>query len=245
MLGRILFLAILMNAAFAANALDLNLIKKASFEETFERYPSPFAILQQFKRIIPVDGNAGAHPECTNMNEMSAPVSGVNDPMQLGPLEQTPGELFYQYYVDCVHKIVSGGFYLPAYSQQNAKAILTLEDRIQLAKGDAALAESEAFAHALFTATAWKDLDPKDQIRLMNAFLLNLVGPESILRAKGYFGENNAFQTQLPTHSALVDFLNEFALSLTGSAFGATNPGVADVYREIAIIVRLGPALKN
>lgn len=253
MIARILLLVILVNTA-AASAFDQSLIQKASFEETFDRYPSPYAILQQFKRIMPVDGNPNAHLECTSMSEMSAPVSGVNDPMQLGPLEQTPGELFFQYYIDCVQKIVSGGFSNSVYSKQNVEAILTVEDRAflvqmmnkQCLEWKVACSDSDAvFLHNAFTATNWNSITPQLQLRLINAFLLYLVGPEIILRSKGYLGENNVFDTFIPDQPALAAFLNKFALSYNVSNFGGTEPKIADIYAQVAIIVRLGPALKN
>jgi len=80
-----------------ANAAEVsyqakNLRHKISFDEIYNRYPSPYAIIQQFHRIVPVSDETS---HCFQMDENSAPVSGVIDPIQNGALEQSPGALFF------------------------------------------------------------------------------------------------------------------------------------------------------
>jgi hypothetical protein len=236
-----------------ASALELSLIKKAAFEETFERFPSPYAVLQQFKRIVPKDSDAYSHQECNRLDKMSAPVLGVNDPLQLAPLEQTPGELFYQYYIDCVHKIVKGGFSYGPDLTLNSKQVLSGADIAGLLTvykqqcevfGYECNWEKDEFHRMVWIGVGWSTLDATTKYLLMDAWVNWLIGPQQILQAKGYIGENNVFGAELADIRAFNLFLIAHADTIKTGKDGAVAM-VKDIYAEMAILLRLGPALKN
>ncbi len=253
MMIRTLTLVLIASVSFASFALDHALMRPAAFEETLNRFPSPYAVIEQFQRIVPYNQGQYSNQECKSVDKMSAPVIGTIDPLQLGPLEQTPGELFYQYYIDCVRKLVQEGFQSHEKVGMNLKEILG-EDLLKeiVLTNDACKVQKDycndekvfaSIASLIFTYNAWSKIDSSVTKKIVDRLLLYLVGPPVILRAKGYFGENNVFGRDLPSQDALSNMLIAMASELKSPS--GEEAKFTDVYGEIAITLRLGPALQN
>jgi len=229
-----------------------SLVRKSSFEETYQRYPSPYAIIQQLRHIVP---HGGASSSCLELGERAAPVIGTHDPMQGSALEETPGALFYPFFESCVREMVDSGFRGDNEGMVNANEILGQElmaELTMLFSTNCSSTQSSRLRACdysnsgryvkFFALTQWDQLTTEWQEKLMLAFIRYLTGPDTVLRGLNLIGPNSDFGPQVTDTPSLVKFLNQAALQIRDGGQSLT---VAQVYAEIAIVLRLGPALKN
>lgn len=233
-------------------------MKKASFDETYERYPTPYAVLQQFRRIVP---NLPEIPDsaCLQIDESSAPVIGTMDPQQGAALEKEPGALFYQYYQDCVRTLVNVGFSDITRATDNSKMILgpALHDRL-MANYKQRCLDHEAYLlcydqdsmipMSLWNLSAWVSVPPEFRKQFLSRLVDYLIGPDAVLRHMRYMGNQTVFGEALPDRDSLIAFLLQKISELETQMVQQSTPKilkVADVYAEISILLRLGPALKQ
>lgn len=249
-LGFILF-------GFCAQALPVaplslpKLARKTSFQETYNRYPSPFGIIQQLRHIIPHMPNS-AGDACLTISSSSAPAIGTIDPLQGTALEEEPSALFYPYFANCVRSLGPNGFYSAAAA--NAKEILgdelaaelndSFENDCKDPKVRPIICHYEATQRpsAFWYGVNWKDLPEDRRLKFMAAFIDYLVGPEAVLRQKELIGKESVFGVELNSIETLTKFLND---EMTKLKDGEAALSVMQIYFETAILLRLGPALKN
>lgn len=250
----------LLTLGFAAQALPVSnlrpakLSRKASFEETLERFPSPYGVIQQFNYIVPNGLEAQyTWDDCMKIGEKSAPVTGVMDPLQQSALEDTPGALFYPYYEACVRKLVSSAFASTSAVEANEIAIFG-ED---FAKEITALRESQCsgylgrpyycgysteYRKSLFWSEKLETFKPELQQKFMLSFIRYLGGPDAVLRRLKLIGSDETFGVKISSADELAQFLVLEMLKLKN---GDKPYSLLDVYAETAILLRLGPALKH
>lgn len=228
-----------------------------SFDETYSRYPSPYAVLQQLQKIIPLS-TRDSMDDCAIVNRVSGPIIGVIDPSQGVALEKEPGALFYQYFQDCVRKLVAKGFLTSANSETNSFYIFGLDNNYKTrainlfdhecaglgAAADCTYGSDIDRLHGLWNSS-WQDLSDDLRRLLVSAFIDYLLGPETILRDQGYMGKTTAFGRSIETREELVTFLIELIEDLRKKVSSDISFPVYRAYGEIAIVLRLGPALRN
>jgi hypothetical protein len=253
-------LCILLTAGVSAQALPAaplkrnGLLHKTSFQETYNRYPSPFGIIQIMKMIVPFRN--GEYPgTCEQMSEQSAPVTGVIDPLQGSALEEEPGALFYPYFEKCVRDMGSNGFYDNATALKNSNEILgedymgpylqKLEKECQKTGYDKPFIcnyQADSRIAAFWYGRQWKSLKEEERLELMPRFIRYLVGPAAVQRRLKLVGENNVFGADLKSPQDLAKFISD---AMAAMKDGDSDLSVLQVYLETAILLRLGPALKN
>ncbi|CAN5688933.1 hypothetical protein BH10BDE1_BH10BDE1_01060 [soil metagenome] len=225
------------SVAARANAQGFNrtYLHNTSFEETVNRYPAPLAIIENIKSVAPFQEAAGMTDSCLQIGSSSSTVLGAIDPAQIQPLEQNPGALFFNYFEKCVKKIVKLGFQNEGLAKQNAEAILgaDLMRTLSSATGQSRMVES--------WSTPFNRLAPAAQQQLVDQFIYFLLGPEDFLRYYKYIGDRNVFAQPLNTAADLRSFLIE---QLNKSP-ASQNDSVLGFYSRLAVLLRLGPALKN
>lgn len=253
-------ICILLTASFAAHAFPgaplrtTGLMHKTSFQETYNRYPSPFAIIQILKMIVPFT-NSNFPGNCEQMSEQSAPVTGAIDPLQGSALEEEPGALFYPYFEKCVRDMGSNGFYDNATALKNSNEILgedymspylkSLDKECQKNGYDRpsiCYYAPEARTSALWYGRQWKSLKDQERLEFMTRFVRYLIGPVAVQRRLKLFGVNNVFGAELKSPEDLAKFLSD---AMAAMKDGESDLSVLQVYLETAILLRLGPALKN
>ncbi len=201
----------------------------ASFEQTLERYPSPYGVIQQLMRIFPgieKDQNITNTTECLKTAKNSSLI-GVIDPMQGGALEDTPGPLFYPYFSNCIREIANSSY--------------IFANPLKLILGEELFTEVEKIAGS--TKIFYKYLNPDLQLAVTKRFIYFLAGPEVILRESKLIGSENVFGVPLESESDLAAFLSENIILLKNSDGSDLN--LINYYAEIAIVLRLGPLLKH
>ncbi len=230
------------------------IIKKASFEETLERFPSPYGVIQQFRHIVPNGLEQWNYNECLNIGETSAPVTGVIDPLQQSALEENPGALFYPYYEKCVRQLVDNGFSSEWGTKANQLSILGEELAAEVDQARAYMCSGwfnkpevctfppESFSFSMWYKATFKELTPQLQEKLMYAFVRYLGGPDAVLRRLKLIGGDETFGVRLLTAQDLAKFLVSEMLKMKN---GEAALSLRDVYAETAILLRLGPALKH
>lgn len=231
-----------------AQAQPVRLIKTA-FEETLDRYPSPYALIQQLKRIVPSEAVAEANSQaCRSLTSVSAPAIGVIEPLLEGALEPVPGPLFYPFYMGCVRTLVAGGFD-SLNATTNAEKILGKSVRESLeasycaaskfvCEGDPKLRD-----YMIWATFHWSALSSEIQMLVMKRWLLYLVGPDPVLRSTRLIGPGNSFDADIHNSFQLAEFLSA-ALSTVLNQKNAPLT-VSEAYAETAIVLRLGEAVRN
>lgn len=206
-----------------------NNVHKTSFDEIYQRYPSPFAVIQQLKRILP----GATNYNCDEFN-IDSTVFGINDPELMGPLESEPGALFYQHYQNCLRKYAN---------QYGSSDWNKLFQEIVGSEEMPSLIEAEKYGSNIEYKN-WSEFQSSSKILLMEKFIFYLIGPESQLKRLKYIGENNVFGTPLENSKDLAKFLIEIANKFPSADY-LSRRSIYMVYIETAILLRLGPALKD
>ncbi len=249
----LLFLGFSVQALPAARLSAPSLSRKASFQETYNRYPSPFGVIQQLQHIVPYMPLA-KETECLTVGSSSAPAIGTIDPLQGSALEEEPSALFYPYFSNCVRSLGQMGFYDSATATANAQEILGDELALELnrwfvddckepsVRPTICLYETDKRAASFWYGVKWQELPEDRRLKLMTAFVEYLVGPEAVLRRQELIGKESAFGIELNSVENLVKFLSD---EMEKIKEGVSTLSVLQVYLETAIVLRLGPALKN
>ncbi|MGE0528676.1 MAG: hypothetical protein AB7P49_16525 [Bdellovibrionales bacterium] len=232
---------------------------KTSFEETYERFPSPYGVIQQFQRTFPVMSDYVRYSSCLKVDEKSAPVIGAIDPLQGSALEREPGALFYQFYQDCMHELSKSVFNDQSLSSQNSEMILgkkldaAISSRLERypCENEKGLADACAYTDAqskkwaFWTRVQFNQLDMDLQLEIMNQFIEFLIGPEEVLDGRGYTGEDTVFGVPVANQGELALFIIRQLSGLESRDPKAQSSLVYEIYAETAVLLRLGPALKN
>jgi hypothetical protein len=218
-----------------AQSFNRRNLHRTSFEESVNRYPSPLAMIELIKSIAPNQGTEGMNDSCLQIGIASSAVLGAIDPAQIQPLEQSPGALFFNYFEKCAKKVAKLGFQTEALAKQNSEAILGTELSRSLASATGRSNLSEAWS------VAFAGLSPTVQDQLVDQFIYFLLGSDDLLRYYKYIGEPNVFRRPLQSTAELRRFLIEQMISSTPSR----NDSILVIYSRLAVLLRLGPALKN
>ncbi len=226
---RIILALLIFAAVFPVHALNRSMLHNVSFDELISRYPSPLAVLETMKAVAPFRGKSDE--PCLEIGLVSAPVLGANDPAQIQPLETQPGALFFNYFEKCTKKITALGFADESNASKNSEVILgrELSDALLRASGKPDL-------RAMWNSTPFSSLPADLQNRVTDRAILFLVGPDEVVRYFKYVGEGNVFGRAIPTPVELRQLIIE---KLSG---GAT---LLSFYSRTAVLLRLGPALKD
>jgi hypothetical protein len=149
----------------------------------------------------------------------------------------------------------SNGFYDNATALKNANEILgedymgpylqTLEKECQKSGYDKPFLcayQADSRVSAFWYGRPWKSLKEEERLELMPRFIRYLAGPAAVQRRLKLFGENNVFGADLKSPQDLAKFLSD---AMAAMKDGETDLSVLQVYLETAILLRLGPALKN
>lgn len=212
-------------------AFDQMMLRKTSFEETESRYPAPLAIIENIKAIAPYR-NESINDACLRITVESAPLVGAIDPQQLQPLEPTPGPLFFSYVEKCMKRVAKFGFQDAESAQKNSELIL---GRDLMARVIPSARQSAAF----WNSTRFSSLPRDVQQRMVERFIYFVVGPEEVLRYFNYIGPQSVFGLNFDSPQALAAFLLE---KIEARAPGDT---VLGFYSRTAVLLRLGPVMKN
>lgn len=229
-----LFVAILLSStSFAAERIGFrpSLMRKVSFEETESRYPSPLALIENIKSIAPYRA-VEINDACLRITVESAPLLGAIDPQQLQPLDPTPGPLLFSYLEKCMKRMATYGFQDRESAQKNSELILGRDLMAQVIP-------SSRQTQAFWNSTRFSSLPRETQLALIERFLYYIVGPEEVLLYFGYLGPQSVFGVSMPSSQALASFLLE---KLEARVPGDT---VLGFYARLAVLMRLGPAIKN
>ncbi len=214
-----------------AQAFDRSMLRKVSFDETESRYPSPLALIENIKSVAPYRA-AGINDACLRVTVESAPVLGAIDPQQLQPLDPTPGPLFFSYLEKCMKRVAKFGFQDSESAQKNSELILgrDLMGRIM---------SSSRQSQTFWNSTAMSALPREAQQAIVERFIYYIVGPEDVVRYFGYTGPDGVFGPGFESSQALAAFLLQ--------KLEARVPGdnVLGFYSRLAVLLRLGPAIKN
>lgn len=240
------------------NQIRNSLINTASFEESFERFPSPYGVIQQFKRIFPVMNDSVRSSSCLRIDERSAPVIGAIDPLQGSALEKEPGALFYQFYQDCVYELSKSTFMDKTLASQNSQLILGNDLDMAISKRlekfpcnhEMGLADACGFSETqekkwgFWTRVQFHHLDMELRLSMMSQFIEFLIGPEEILEERNYIGQNTVFGLPIANKGELARFILKQLADLESRDGSAKSPLVYEIYAETAILLRLGPVLR-
>ncbi len=241
-----------------ANQMRNSLINTASFEENYERFPSPYGVIQQFQRIFPVINDSVRSSSCLRIDEKSAPVIGAIDPLQGSALEKEPGALFYQFYQDCVYELSKSTFMDQTLAHQNSQLILgneldaAISKRLEKFPCDQEMGLAEACAYserqakiwAFWTRVQFHSLDMDLRLSMMSQFIEFLIGPEEILEERSYIGQKTVFGLPIANKGELARFILKQLADLESRDGNAKSPLVYEIYAETAILLRLGPVLQ-
>ena len=206
-------------------------MRKVSFEETESRYPSPLALIEIIKSVAPYRA-AEINDACLRITVESAPLLGAIDPQQLQPLDPTPGPLLFSYLEKCMKRMTVYGFQDRDSAQKNSELILGRELMSQAIP-------SPRQTQAFWNSTRFSSLPRELQQALAERFLYYVVGPDDVLLYFGYIGPQNVFGANIASSQALASFLLE---KLESRVPGDT---VLGFYARLAVLLRLGPAIKN
>jgi len=200
---------------------------KTSFRKDVNRYPSVLGFFSQMNRIVPVRGDIEINPDCTEVTNNNASILGAVDPSLGQAIESSPGALYFNLYKKCVKTIVESVFKSPSLLEQNQEIILGRD----LAK----LLKNKAW-NQIGLSTMSDDL----QIRIIERFIYFLVGPDIVLQASRYIGENNVFKLDeiRTSHDLALLLLNEVKRQ-------NQNLTLEQLYIKAACFLRLGPALQS
>lgn len=261
---------------------------KTSFDETVERYPSPYGFLEDLRQTT------GDTVRCLDLDDEIRAVVGTNDPMQGQALEKEPGPFLVKKMASCITSsiytassfaIVLVGKVLgeqlrneltrsafeARYCDSLTKRFTCEGQRIRMTsicESNAELVEKEidqcvtermknnnySIESTEFMSNKfWRSLSSEKRKRIIIRMIESLVGPEEILAHYKYIGTDNIFEEKIESISDLATFLVEKLIEpalkpgdVDGATMSETNYfGMARVYRELAIVLRLGPALKH
>lgn len=206
-------------------------IKKVSFDEIYSRYPSPFAVFHQLERIFPStdSSNCGIFDEDTSS-------LGMNDPMLGLPLEKEPGALFFQYYQGCIR-------FKASYFSSSVNFEKSLEEIFNVEALTHLLADQRITLKELWGSRNWDyGFSEKEQDLILKQFIFYLVGPDQLLREMKYIGKDNIFGAPIESSDDLAAFFRKNIVVDQGSDNSRL---IKHFYIELAIVLRLGPALKD
>lgn len=215
-----------------------------SFDETTERYPSPDATLNQIRRLAPF----AKYLACSTIDEGSSPVIGAIDPLQSAPLELTPGPFYFEYYRKCAtNQIEFGlGYYSDEAVRANSELILGTDLPTRVAAAvPAAYKPAASDLRLLWNSLPIEAIPDELMQEIVDHFVLFLVGPEEILLHYRYIGENNVFQRPMNSAAEFRNFLIEELVKTIHLDAPTEKHQLRSVYTEMAILLRLGPALKK
>ncbi|MBC7419111.1 MAG: hypothetical protein H7328_00135 [Bdellovibrio sp.] len=213
-------------SVFAFDRADLH---KTSFDKTENRYPSVLGILESLKRIAPFQKVAQLKSEidaCQLVGPDSAPIMGAIDPMQLQPLENLPGALFFNHFEKCVKQIVILGFSDATNAKKNSEVILGSD-------------LNRALGNASWANIAFSQINAETQNLIVDRMIYFLIGPEEVVRYFNYIGPTNVFRAKIDSAAELRQFLRDNLLKANA------NDSLLGFYTRLATLLRLGPVLKN
>ena len=200
---------------------------KTSFRKDVNRYPSVLGFFSQMNRIVPIRGDVAVNPDCTEVTNNNVSILGAVDPSLGQAIESSPGALYFNLYKKCVKTIVESVFKSPVLLEQNQEIILGHD----LAK---------SFKNKLWSNIQISNLNADLQIRIIERFIYFLIGPDIVLQAENYIGDNNVFKLDeiKTSHDLALFLLNEIKQQ-------NQNITLEQLYIKLACFLRLGPALQS
>ena len=207
-----------------AFAFLFTVLANASFEETLIRYPSPYGVLAQLRRLVPTDTNA----TCQKLGQEIRPVLGAMDPLQGSALEKIPGPFFVGTFSHCLEELLSTANTGQAFSERVLGKKLS-KVLIPIKKN--------------WSEIRWESLSASVQSEILDRFIDYIIGPEEILHYYNYIGPKNIFDLPLANKRDFRQFLATKVI--TEPKPNDVLKGLTKVYYDSAILLRLGPALKH
>lgn len=221
---------------------------RMSFEETISRYPSPTALITQMEKIIPT-----MTIQCRDLERSGkATVLGAIDPETGSAIDKEPGAFFVETFANCIRESLSNIESTMSTVILGATLRESLSQHWQdLCRTNQNWEKHECGKHSwdvLHIPTA--SLSPELDRRVMNRIVDYLLGPDEILQEQGYLGSPSVFGVDLPSRERLIEYLNQSFEDLLKSDTQElsqyySNRSLLRKYLELAILLRLGPALRH
>ncbi len=211
-------------------AIDRSMLHRVAFDETESRYPAPLAIIENIKAVAPFRSET-INDACLRVTVESAPLIGAIDPQQLQPLEPNPGPLFFSFVEKCMKRVAKFGFQDADSAQKNSELILGRDLMARVTNSRQAM--------AFWNSTRISSLPRDVQQQMVERFIYYVVGPEEVVRYFNYIGPQSVFGQNFESSQALAAFLLE---KLEARVPGDT---VLGFYSRTAVLLRLGPVMKN
>jgi hypothetical protein len=204
--------------------------KKVSFDENYERYPSPYDLFFHLERMLPATSKEYSSAECQRLGEENTTVLGGNLPNFGAPLENEPGALFTELYVKCFDFAFNTGL-RGQNAGENYQAILGEPIYMKM------LAKTRSTTPASISSIAWKDVEKAERIEILSRLAEYTVGPDEILEEKDLFGTDSVFGPEVRTKADLLALLERKGIE------NKSYPTLYDIVRSTAILLRLGPTV--
>lgn len=208
-----------------------------SFSEKYNRYPAPYAMFVQMKRLVPKFEVTGlAIDQCKYLGRENSGVLGSNLPSFGLPLEPEPGALFAPLFAKCFGDVLEAGLV-----RINSEAVVENAKTIFGPTLFSELMADLALRHETnFTITNFASISPALRDKIMRRLIFYIVGPVAILKYFKYIGPNNVFGRPINTAGELANFLETAILPASGTQFTLLH-----LIQDMTTILRLGPAMVN
>jgi len=174
-------------SAAVPKPVEQNLLHQTSFEQDWFRYPSPDSIFAQFIRTYPtVAENIFSVSEgCRQLTDENRSLLGDSSTLSGSPSVPNPNSAFANWYLNCVKEyttIEESAFYMqPQHSIAELGQTFSKEAISKCYPGQAA---TDSIASQNFYCV-WQTLGAAEQLAMVNAVVLDLVGPDDVLKDIG------------------------------------------------------------
>ncbi len=156
-------------------------VTKASFEMTWERYPTPDMILNYMASSFPLN-STGYGDECLTLNEANRALLGDNNPLLGAPVINQPNSSFVVWYVGCLQAMLKSERTIIITGKPSNEQQAMIQAYLGGNPANICIKVSTqsfgAFCLWSFFSEAEKKLKIKNQI-------LSFVGPDDVIRDLG------------------------------------------------------------
>lgn len=231
------FLVVILRTAISAGAVGPGAVKpqaavgNVSYDETYERYPAPYDMFYHLRRLFPLLERNRMPLECQYLNEQNTTVLGGILPNFGAPLEKEPGALFTELYVKCLDAAFEVNLYPTAQNQVENLERLIGKDVIQ------AIPTSFFSSRTDVVRIKWVTLTNQVKIKILEALIENVAGPDEFLLSRNIIGDESVFGTAGGTKQQLLALVERKALERQPDA------ELWQVLRDVTILLRIGPTL--
>ena len=187
----------------------VSLSHKVDFQQDWERYPAPDAILQELAQLFPRVTLASGEEECRALTNDNRSLLGDNNPITGYASVNQPNSSFVSWYNGCLIKYLATDFAVrfdfQHYSSATNQPIMNTVGNFKtsmieyLGKDYSSIckmSDAEASAHpaestnvdvymSRFSACSWRSLSRKDQLDVINHNISLLIGPPEVVADLG------------------------------------------------------------